>query len=64
MGRLISPLTCRLPSLTLSTDIIVGYPGETDDDFEETYRAMDEIGYDSAYMFKFSPRRGTATTCS
>lgn len=56
-------LACRgrelMPGLALSTDIIVGYPGETEDDFERTVRAMEEIRFDSAFMFKFSPRRGT-----
>jgi len=43
----------------LGTDIIVGYPGETEEDFEQTVRAMERIRFDSAFMFKFSPRRGT-----
>ena len=48
-----------MPDIALSTDVIVGFPGETDEDFEATRRAMEEIGFDSAYMFKYSPRRGT-----
>jgi tRNA-2-methylthio-N6-dimethylallyladenosine synthase len=48
-----------MPGLALSTDIIVGFPGETEEDFEKTYRAMETVRFDSAFMFKFSPRRGT-----
>jgi tRNA-2-methylthio-N6-dimethylallyladenosine synthase len=48
-----------MPDLALSTDIIVGFPGETAEEFEETYRAMESIRFDSAFMFKYSPRRGT-----
>src|SRR5688500_651287 len=43
----------------LTTDIIVGFPGEADDDFVETREVVDEVGYDSAFTFIFSPRRGT-----
>ena len=49
----------RLPDVALSTDIIVGFPGETDDDFAETLEVVEEVGYDSAFTFVFSPRRGT-----
>lgn len=44
---------------TLSTDIIVGHPGETDRDHEQTLRLVEDCGFDSAYIFKFSPRSGT-----
>jgi len=47
------------PDGTLSTDIIVGHPGETEADHEETLRLVEDCGFDSAYVFKFSPRRGT-----
>jgi tRNA-2-methylthio-N6-dimethylallyladenosine synthase len=47
------------PGGTLSTDIIVGHPGETEEDHEETLRLVEDCGFDSAYVFKFSPRRGT-----
>ena len=51
-----------VPGLSLTTDIIVGFPGETDADFEETLSAVREIGFDDAYTFKFSPRDGTPAT--
>jgi tRNA-2-methylthio-N6-dimethylallyladenosine synthase len=49
----------HVPDCALTTDIIVGFPGETEADFEQTLTVVDEIGYDSAFTFIFSPRRGT-----
>jgi tRNA-2-methylthio-N6-dimethylallyladenosine synthase len=51
-----------IPGVALTTDVIVGFPGESDDDFEETLSAVREIGFDDAYTFKFSPRDGTPAT--
>src|ERR671916_1340984 len=48
-----------VPDGTLSTDLIVGHPGETEADHEETLRLVEDCSFDSAYVFKFSPRRGT-----
>jgi tRNA-2-methylthio-N6-dimethylallyladenosine synthase len=48
-----------VPDGTLSTDIIVGHPGETEEDHEQTLRLVEDCGFDSAYIFKFSPRKGT-----
>src|SRR5205085_3022831 len=48
-----------IPDLAVTTDIIVGFPGETDDDFERTLEVVAEAEYDSAYTFLFSPRPGT-----
>jgi tRNA-2-methylthio-N6-dimethylallyladenosine synthase len=48
-----------IPNLAVTTDIIVGFPGETDDDFERTLEVAAEAEYDSAYTFIFSPRPGT-----
>ncbi|HJQ29577.1 MAG TPA: MiaB/RimO family radical SAM methylthiotransferase [Rubrobacter sp.] len=47
------------PDGTLSTDIIVGHPGETEEDHEQTLKLVEDCSFDSAYIFKFSPRRGT-----
>jgi tRNA-2-methylthio-N6-dimethylallyladenosine synthase len=51
-----------IPGVTLTTDIIVGFPGETDDEFEETLSAVREVGFADAYTFIFSPRDGTPAT--
>jgi tRNA-2-methylthio-N6-dimethylallyladenosine synthase len=48
-----------VPDCAITTDIIVGFPGETDADFEETMEVVERVGYDSAFTFIFSPRRGT-----
>ena len=48
-----------IPDLAVTTDIIVGFPGETDDDFERTLEVVDAAAYDAAYTFMFSPRPGT-----
>lgn len=48
-----------VPDMAMSTDIIVGYPGETAEDFEATSSLMEEIGFDHAYLFKYSPREAT-----
>ncbi len=53
---LISQLRERIPSIGLSTDIIVGFPGETEEDFQETYAFFDAVGFEMAYIFKYSPR--------
>ena len=49
----------HVPDCAITTDIIVGFPGETDEDFEETMEVVEEVGYDSAFTFVFSPRRET-----
>ena len=51
-----------IPGLSLTTDVIVGFPGETDADFEETLGVVREVGFADAYTFKFSPREGTPAT--
>ena len=47
------------PEFAVTTDVIVGYPGETEEDFEATRTLMDEAGFDNAFVFKYSPRPGT-----
>ncbi len=53
---LVARLRDAVPDLALSTDVIVGFPGESPADFEATCRLVDEIGYDHAFLFKYSPR--------
>ncbi len=48
-----------VPGIALSTDIIVGFPGETEDEFEDTLRLMERVGFSSSYMFAYSPRPNT-----
>jgi tRNA-2-methylthio-N6-dimethylallyladenosine synthase len=49
----------HVPDCAISTDIIVGFPGETDEDFQQTLEVVEQVRYDSAFTFIFSPRRGT-----
>jgi tRNA-2-methylthio-N6-dimethylallyladenosine synthase len=57
--RLVDRLRGIRPDLALSSDFIVGFPGESDTDFDDTMRLVDEIGFASAYTFKYSRRPGT-----
>ncbi len=57
--RKIEALQQACPGIALSTDVIVGFPGETESDFEQTLQIMREIDFSMAYMFKYSPRPGT-----
>ncbi|HYY22622.1 MAG TPA: tRNA (N6-isopentenyl adenosine(37)-C2)-methylthiotransferase MiaB [Thermoleophilaceae bacterium] len=49
----------HVPDCAITTDIIVGFPGESEEDFEQTLEVVEQVGYDSAFTFVFSPRRGT-----
>lgn len=57
--ELVHNLRERIPQIALSTDVIVGFCGETEEDFSKTYRLMKEIRFDAAFMFKYSDRDGT-----
>jgi tRNA-2-methylthio-N6-dimethylallyladenosine synthase len=57
--KLAGEMRATIPDLALTTDLIVGFPGETEEDFLETIEVVDEIGFDGAFTFVFSPRSGT-----
>jgi tRNA-2-methylthio-N6-dimethylallyladenosine synthase len=56
---LVERLRAVIPDLALTTDLIVGFPGETEGDFRETLAVVEEVGFDGAFTFVFSPRQGT-----
>jgi tRNA-2-methylthio-N6-dimethylallyladenosine synthase len=58
----VAKLRAAIPGLSVTTDIIVGFPGETEEDFEETLSLVREVGFADAFTFKFSPRDGTPAT--
>jgi tRNA-2-methylthio-N6-dimethylallyladenosine synthase len=57
--RLVGELRAGIPDLALTTDIIVGFPGETEDEFRETVEVVEEVAFDGAFTFVYSPRAGT-----
>ncbi|MGE5730754.1 MAG: tRNA (N6-isopentenyl adenosine(37)-C2)-methylthiotransferase MiaB [Gemmatimonas sp.] len=58
----VAKLRAAIPGLSVTTDVIVGFPGETDEDFEETLDVVRAVGFADAFTFKFSPRDGTPAT--
>jgi tRNA-2-methylthio-N6-dimethylallyladenosine synthase len=56
---LVDTIRGRIPGVAISTDIIVGFAGETDGEYEDTYRALEQIRFDFAFIFKYSERQGT-----
>ncbi|MBF0510705.1 MAG: tRNA (N6-isopentenyl adenosine(37)-C2)-methylthiotransferase MiaB [Candidatus Omnitrophica bacterium] len=56
---LIDKIRSKIPHVVLTTDIIVGFPTETDEEFEDTRRIVEKVGFDSAFIFKYSQRQGT-----
>jgi tRNA-2-methylthio-N6-dimethylallyladenosine synthase len=58
--ELVGRLRSAMPELSLSTDILVGFPGETEEDFEKTLSLMEEVKFLYAYMYHYNPREGTA----
>ncbi len=58
-GKIVQFARHNIPTLAVTTDIMVGFPTETESDFESTFRALDEIRFDAAFMFRYSPRDGT-----
>ena len=57
---LVVKLRTALPDISLTTDLIVGFPSETEEEYQMTLRAVEEIQFDSAFMFRYSPREGTS----
>lgn len=57
--RIVEQVRKTCPGIGLTTDVIVGYPGETDADFEATRRLMEEVDFDNGFIFRYSPREGT-----
>ncbi|AJA48021.1 tRNA-2-methylthio-N(6)-dimethylallyladenosine synthase [Clostridium pasteurianum DSM 525 = ATCC 6013] len=57
--KLIKNIKEQIPGIALSTDIIVGFPGETEEDFNDTLKLIEDVEYDSAFTFLYSPRKGT-----
>ena len=57
--NLVEKMKNKIPNLTLSTDIIVGFPGETDEEFEDTLEVVEKVGFEQVYMFIYSRRAGT-----
>jgi len=58
----VAKLRAAIPGLSVTTDVIVGFPGETDEDFEETLSVVRDVGFADGFTFKFSPRDGTPAT--
>jgi tRNA-2-methylthio-N6-dimethylallyladenosine synthase len=56
---IVRKLRAARPDIALSSDFIVGFPGETDEDFEKTMKLIDEVGFDASFSFVYSPRPGT-----
>lgn len=56
---LVKKIREKIPGIQLSTDIMLGFPGESEEDFEEAYSLMKEVRYESAFMYYFNPREGT-----
>ena len=57
--KLVEKIKSQIPNIALSTDIIVGFPGETDEDFKDTLDVIERVGFEQAYMFIYSKRQGT-----
>lgn len=58
--RLVKAARELMPEVSITTDLIVGFPSETDEDFDDTREVVDRVQFDFAYLFKYSPREGTA----
>jgi threonylcarbamoyladenosine tRNA methylthiotransferase MtaB len=59
-STIVTEIKRLIPGVAVSTDIIAGFPGETEDDFEQTYQLARELEFAKSHIFRFSPRQGTA----
>ena len=59
--HIVNSLRALVPEITFSTDVIVGFPTETDEEFNMTRQVMNDVGFDNAFIFKYSPRKGTVS---
>lgn len=59
--RIVKSLKAAVPGITFTTDIMVGFPGEEEEDVQQTLRIMEEVGYIDAYMYYYNPREGTSS---
>jgi len=57
--RLVDKIRSKCPQIALTTDIIIGFPSETDEEFADTFKVMERVKFDSAFIFKYSQRKGT-----
>ena len=57
--ELVDKIRSRIPDVSLSTDILVGFPGETEEDFKQSVSLMKQVRYEAAYMYYYNPREGT-----
>lgn len=57
--RLVGAIRGQIPEIAITTDVIVGFPGETDERFENTYEFIKDIGFSKTHVFRYSPRKGT-----
>ncbi|HXF95109.1 MAG TPA: tRNA (N6-isopentenyl adenosine(37)-C2)-methylthiotransferase MiaB [Gemmatimonadales bacterium] len=60
--QVVEAIRQAVPDIALTTDLIVGFPGETEDDFQDTLSLVETVGFDDAYTFRYSPREGTPAT--
>jgi len=59
--RLADEIRARVPGISLTTDILTGFPGETEEDFQKTLELIERCGFDSVFAYKYSAREGTAS---
>lgn len=58
-SRMVSAIRGQVPEIAITTDVITGFPGETEENFENTYEMIEDIGFSKTHVFKYSPRKGT-----